>query len=597
MKKRIRIMLAAVITAVSVGACGQAESIEETGNMQETENTIGSRDMQAIESDQEIENGQQQEEAEISGSLIRDTAYGQVQGTGKEDVQVFYGVPYGAEPVGELRWQAPVDPEYWTEIKDCSEPEEVAMQLVTVYDESGNISLELAGTTDCLNMDIYTKDGAENLPVFVYLHGGNNQTGSSFDFDGSDMVIRDDCVVVSLNHRLSLLGFNCLPALQTEEEDTGNYALLDIEKALRWIRDNIDSFGGDPQNVTVTGFSAGGRNVMALLVSPIFDGLFDKAIAFSGGMTIADEEASAKKIAKMIAPLTVEDGKFDDEAVAAEWLLGSDIEVKEYLYSISDERLTEVAVGANIRMSGFPHLFGDDVTLPASGFVGADYCNDVPIILLTGTSEFSLFCSWDAYLFTLGDDMAKAIQYANKYGNDFYRIFNTQLSAQIMDADYDSDIYVCQINYGGDSSLNQIDSLGSFHGIFVPMLTSNHSYGYYYDFENAKGYQAMSEQFNQYLRNFITAGNPNGDGAEIDWKPWTVEEKMSLVFDADEDAGEADVKLQNVYKTNAEIIAEMDMDMDFPEELKAGVNANVLNGRWFSADLDDHYGNADLWEN
>lgn len=527
-------------------------------------------------------------------TLTRNTAYGQVKGTAQEDVQVFYGVPYGADTGGENRWKAPEKPSPWKGVKDCTKPAEMAMQMASSFDADGNSTVTMKGTTDCLNLDIYTKADAKNLPVFIFLHGGNNQTGSSMDLVGNDLVVRDDCIVVSINHRLGLMGFNCLPALQKEENSTGNYGLLDIAFALQWVRDNIGNFGGDAGNVTVTGFSAGGRNVMALLVSPVFKGLFDKAISFSGGMTISNEDAAAKQIASIMAPMAVEDGRCATEEEAGKWLLEDSDEVKEYLYSISSERLVSAVGDAGIRMSAFPHLFGDGVTLPKEGFTNAEYCNDVPVIMLTGTSEFSMFCNWDPYIYSLGEEADAARAFSVKYGSDFYRIFNTQLSAEAMDENYKSNIYTCQINYGGESSKSTIPSLGSFHGIFLPMISSLTEYGD--SFEKAEGYQAMSGLFNQYLKNFMQTGNPNGNGLETKWKPWTSAEKATLVFDADEETKTATAVVENVFKTNAEIIAEMDADNTLSAETKAGVISKILNGRWFSSDLDAHYENANLWK-
>ncbi|MEY8354517.1 carboxylesterase family protein [Lachnospiraceae bacterium 54-53] len=142
--------------------------------------------------------------------------------------------------------------------------------------------------------------------MLVFIHGGNNQTGNAGEIPGTDLVKKDNCVYVSVDYRLGLLGFNCLPALQKEENSTGNYAMLDIGAALDWVKENIAAFGGDPGNVTISGFSAGGRDVMAMPASPVFKGKFQKAIAFSGGMTTADEGLSAKKIAAAMAPLAVE---------------------------------------------------------------------------------------------------------------------------------------------------------------------------------------------------------------------------------------------------------------------------------------------------
>lgn len=132
----------------------------------------------------------------------RSTQYGPVVGLDQGESLVWYGIPYGAAPVGELRWQAPQDPAVWTEAKDCTAPSEVAYQY-----GSGVI-----GTEDCLKLDVYTTPNAHKLPVLVFIHGGNNQTGNTKEILGSELVVRDNCVFVTLDYRLGLFGFNCLPS-------------------------------------------------------------------------------------------------------------------------------------------------------------------------------------------------------------------------------------------------------------------------------------------------------------------------------------------------------------------------------------------------
>lgn len=529
----------------------------------------------------------------VQDPTVRTTQFGDVQGTEKGEALAWYGIPYAAAPVGDLRWSAPVDPENWTEVRDCTVEADQALQFASNWatGESG-----VSGTEDCLNLDVYTTAEAENLPVLVFIHGGNNQTGKSTEIRGSEIVVNDNCVYVSLNYRLGLLGFNCLPALQTEDDATGNYTLLDIAKALDWVKENIAAFGGDPNNITVSGFSAGGRDVMAMLVSPLFEGKFHKAVVFSGGMTIADEAASASQIASAVAPLVVEDGKAADEAAAKAWLLTDGQDVKDYLYGLSSERLVGLMNNAGIRMSAFPHLYNDGVVLPKEGFATTEY-NDVPLLMLTGSTEFSLFCNFDGYFFSptirgLDEETQNAAKtFVREYGSDMYRIFNAQCSAEAMYENYNANIYLCQVEYGSVNSATQIPTMGSFHGVFVPMLTSEHTYGFG-DFTLA-GYGEMSKQFNAYLENFLATGDPNGEGL-VQWDNWTPDNKVSMVLDANET--EAIVELKDVSSSYAEIIAAMEADTTIPEDVKAGVIANVMNGRWFSEAMDEHFENPNLWK-
>lgn len=592
MKRWIALLLALAMCLALVSCGGSTE--DESAQGSETEST------QAADSEEEEVPADEAEETESTDgeedTLIRTTQYGQVQGVDQDGVQVYYGIPYGADPVGELRWAEPTAPVSWDDVLDCTEQEEIALQKSNVYNSDGTVSTTIVGTTDCLNLDIYTTSDAENLPVLVYVHGGNNQTGSSYgEVVGNDLVVNDECVVVSLNYRTGLFGYNALPAI-TEEGTSGNYGLLDIAFALQWVRDNISEFGGDASNVTVSGFSAGGRNVMAMLVSPAFEGLFDQAIVFSGGMTICDLDDAAQKDAEIMAPLVVEDGLAETEEEAAEWLMQDTDEVREYLYSIDADRMAEIMSDAGIRMANFPHLFGDDIVLPSSGFEGAEYVNDVPVIMLTGTTEFSLFAAFDGYFYAIEDEEVQnaARTFAISYGSDFYRIFNTQLSAETMYDSYSSDIYVVQVNYGGDDSASTIATFGAFHGIFVPMLSSTHNYGSFADFTGA-GYTAMSEVFNAYLKNFLYTGDPNGDDTAVEWTTWDTDTMQTLVLDASEDTGEAIVEMQNVFKTNADIIAEIDADDTLDEEIKATIISTIMNGRWFSDDLDEYYNTPSLW--
>ena len=534
------------------------------------------------------------EEAPAGEPVVVSTAYGDVQGLDMGDYQAFYGIPYAAAPVGELRWQLPVDPEPWTEALDCTAPHEMSLQFVN-DSEKGLIP---SGSEDCLNLNVFTKAGAENLPVLVYIHGGNNQTGNPQSLNGDEIVVKDDCVYVSVSYRLGLLGFNCLPALMTEEGASGNFTLYDLAKSLDWVHENIAAFGGNPENITVSGFSAGGRDVMALLISPLFEGKFQQAIAFSGGMTTADVAMSQSQIASFLAPLAVEDGKAEDEEAAKAWLLTDGEDVKEYLYSVEAGRLACAIGDAGIRMAMFPHLYADGITLPEDGFATDNYY-DVPVMMLTGSTEFSFFNNFYGYFFSpdwtsLDEDVqAAGIQFGCIYGSDMYRIFNTQMSAEAMAGKYEAPMYLCQIEFGSKDSATAIDGFGSFHGIFMPMLTHSSSYAGIYDFNADENYQAMADQYSAYLKNFLYTGDPNGEGL-VEWPAWTAEEKMTQVFDAGE--GGATVEAKNVYKTYAEIMDEMDADETVPEDVKMKVISNSINGRWFSSELDERYGNASLWK-
>ena len=529
-------------------------------------------------------------DAPVSPLLV--TRYGPVQGKTQGDHLVWYGIPYGAPPTGEARWSAPLDPAHWSDPLDCTQPAPAAYQFSSCP----------IGSEDCLRLDVYTVPSAHALPVLVYLHGGNNQTGSSDSLPGGDLVENDHCVFVSVNYRLGLFGFNCLPALCPGAEDTGNFTLLDIAKALDWVRDNISLFGGDPSNITLSGFSAGGRDVMACLTSPLFTDRFQKAISFSGGITFADENASARQIAAALAPLAVEDGRATDENAAFRWLLTPDPSVQEWLYSVEPSRLCGIMTHAAIRMSAFPHLYQDDVVLPKAGF-SAGPLNAVPLLLLTGSTEFSACAYSDLYFSSESvrelptDQLNAAKEFASRYGSAFYRRFNAEASAEVIAPHSSAPVYLGQVEYGSPNSRIPLPPLGSFHGIMIPMLSRENSFNLYADFSTA-GYQAMAAQFNLYLRNFLACGDPNRSDPDASasplWPAWTSDDRQSMIFDAD--ASSSYAVSRNVSVRSDTILAEMDADTTLPAEQKTAIARNVLNGRWFSDPIDRHYGNPSLWK-
>ena len=256
---------------------------------------------------------------------------------------------------------------------------------------------------------------------------------------------------------------------------------------------------------------------------------------------------------------------------------------------------------AGIRMSVFPHLYEDGVVIPMEGFDTTSY-NDVPLMMLTGSTEFSMFCLGDAYFESeemqgyTAEEIAAAKAFASKYGSDMYRIFNAQCSAEKMAANYTSNIYLCEVDYGGETSQMKADlgDYGAFHGIFVPMLSTQNNYTATFEgaFEKA-GYVAMAKQYNNYLANFLATGDPNGEGL-AQWTNWTPESKNSMVFDGTET--DAIVELKDVSTTYEQIIAQMEADTSISPELKEKVIKNVMNGRWFSDTLDQHFQSPNLWD-
>ena len=215
-----------------------------------------------------------------SSALVVETEQGKVKGINEEGIRAWRGIPYAAAPVEDLRWRPPQEHDDWDGVRSAAQYGHTCLQ--TNFPAPGQTgSLPLANSAeDCLFLNVNAPKEADDLPVMVWLHGGGfvGGTGGPSLANSPEMVKRG-VVLVTLNYRLGRLGFFAHPSL---EGDVANYGLLDQVAALEWVQDNIEGFGGDPDNVTIFGQSAGGMSVNALMTSPAADGLFDKAISQSG---------------------------------------------------------------------------------------------------------------------------------------------------------------------------------------------------------------------------------------------------------------------------------------------------------------------------
>lgn len=518
----------------------------------------------------------------------------------KHQVVQWLGVPYAQQPTGADRWREAQQAKKHKGILDCPKAAPANIQY------NGK---KVLGQEGMLTLDIVRPDTQEkNLPVLVYIHGGNNQASNSHLMEGNKLAQEGNMVYVSVQYRLGLFGFNNLPALAdgNKKEKSGNFGFLDQAAALDWVRDNIKEFGGDAKNITVSGFSAGGRDVMAMLISPVFKNKFDKAISFSGGLTVADAEKSKKTIAQKLAPMVVEDGKQNNLINAENWLLsdnGKDKKaVRQYLQAMPAERLAPVMAGAVIRMSAFPHLYGDGEVLPEEGFATKHYYS-VPLLMLASADEFSSFAARDPFfkdrLSLINNDYktTSEFKFANKYGSALYGFFNGQQSAEVLYPHYKADMYVCSFAFGHTADVVGKEYMvrnGALHGIFQPFLTDQ-GYGYTKNtdaFEQA-GSKELSKAFIASIAAFMRTGNPNTPALGTTWQAWNPTYRPELVLDANRQ--HARISSINSRVSYAGILAEMANDKSVNEQSKNYIIHNVLNGRWFSDELDAQYGNPSLW--
>jgi para-nitrobenzyl esterase len=217
---------------------------------------------------------------------IVQTRSGRLQGEARDGLCVFKGIPYAAPPVGPLRWRAPEPVAPWSGVRAATTFGAAAPQTPIAAGVLAAFNVQEGTSEDCLYVNVWTPavDGGRR-PVMVWIHGGGFVIGSGAQsiYDGAELARRGDVVVITLNYRLGPLGFLRLAELTRGAiPSTGNEGLLDQVAALEWVRANVAAFGGDPDNVTIFGESAGGMSVTTLLALPAARGLFHKAIAQSG---------------------------------------------------------------------------------------------------------------------------------------------------------------------------------------------------------------------------------------------------------------------------------------------------------------------------
>ena len=236
-----------------------------------------------------------------SSVAVAQTANGKVAGYIQDGVTIFKGIPYAKAN----RFEAPVQADSWEGIRSCRQYGPVSPQGA----RSGWANDEIAFAfnwndgvqgEDCLRLNVWTPAlDSRKRPVMVWLHGGGYSAGSGQElpsYDGTSLAFAEDVVVVSINHRLNVLGFLDLSAYGEKYAKSANAGLLDIVASLKWVRDNISAFGGDPSNVTIFGQSGGGGKVTTLLATPCAKGLFHKAIVQSGSMLRTMESKYSRKI-------------------------------------------------------------------------------------------------------------------------------------------------------------------------------------------------------------------------------------------------------------------------------------------------------------
>lgn len=335
-----------------------------------------------------------------SSPLLRTTSFGPIEGVqdASSGAYAWLGIPYARPPVGNLRWTAPTDPVTWSSTRQTKQFGNACAQLGGLLGpqpagKAWGLSMKdnwnvADGNEDCLTLNVWRPKTAETgLPVLVFIYGGSNIRGWSGtpDYNGARFAQEQKAVVVTMNYRTGYLGWINHVSLKTGDPktDSGNFGTLDLIHSLKFVKNNIAAFGGDPNNVTIAGQSAGAVGVWSLIVSPAASNLFHKAAPMSGwnsGSTLAASQAASLTL---LQKMLIRDGLATDAITATTYINSkTNAEIKAYLLGKSAAYISEMALPENGSVTGVAANIYDGTVLPpdvATAFTGS-YLNNVPVL-------------------------------------------------------------------------------------------------------------------------------------------------------------------------------------------------------------------------
>ena len=470
---------------------------------------------------------------------------GQIQGLVNEDgdVEIYAGIPYAKAPVGDLRWKEPQDVEAWEGVRDCSYFAPRAMQestnwfvksFIDVYLEKqwrANLKSvpDIPMSEDCLYLNVFKpKNVSADAPVLVFFHGGSLTSGetSNPDYRGEEFA-KNGIVFVSVAYRLGVFGYFALDELKAESPNhtTGNYGLLDQVKSLKWVQDNIAKFGGDKNNVTIAGESAGSSSVSALCTTPLAHGYFKKAIGESSSLVV------------QIPPHT---GRKQEDAIK----MGNSIKAEFSCNSLQELRNIPADKLVKTNYENSAMSIDDPYTFPKTPYQVYKDGEQNEQILLNGVNLNEADCFLIPQLLLSGQGLTKLSNYETRIKSGFEGNYAQQVL----------DLYAGKINSNEDADkmFNQVISARWFvypHESWSTLAEESGETVYRYVFTKENGYMGtwhsgemiymygnvknskkpyrynesdlkLSDSMSKYIMNFVKTDNPNyAEAAE--WTPWS----------------------------------------------------------------------------
>ena len=484
------------------------------------------------------------------------------------------GVPYAKPPIGDLRWKAPRSKASWEGVLNATEFGSPCTQIGSTFGDPEAKVGSVHGSEDCLYLNIFAPlDIAENekLPVMLWIHGGSNTIGTSKLYDPSVLASTQRVIVVTINYRLGIFGWFYHPSFknlsESQEDGSGNYGTLDQIQSLRWIKKNITHFGGDKENITIFGESAGGHNVFTLLFSPLADGLFHKAISQSGSTkTLSIDQAvsiddsiknnsngtSSKEI---LNQLIIAEGLAIDRNSAIEMQnTMRDHEIVNFLRNQTKEQIMNTYYD-NLDNKDYMHtVINDGYVVPTEGMnFTSDKLINVPIMMGTNRDEMKLFLAFDpeftsqrfSLTFIKDQDF---YDISSEYGSEGWKVAAVDKPASELALNGNNKVFGYRFDWDEEPKVFLMDFsriLGAAHAIEIPFIMGGLELGgledYMFDEDNIDEAKKLSLAMMSYWSEFAYNGDPgSGRNGELKkWEPWSTLANSSkfLIIDTPNDGG------------------------------------------------------------
>ncbi|MEN9800729.1 MAG: hypothetical protein RL653_4426 [Pseudomonadota bacterium] len=526
-----------------------------------------------------------------------------VGGTGRYGSHAWLGLPYAAPPVGAGRWRAPRRAASWDGVREALRFGAPCVQQATpLGGVEGAEPGALVGSEDCLTLNAWapplSRDelSTAKLPVMVWIHGGGNSIGTAAFYDPGRLAREQRLLVLSVQYRLGPMGFFRHPSLragdETPDEQSGNFALLDLVAALQWVRDNAAAFGGDPGNVTVFGESAGGFNTYALLLSPRAKGLFHRAIVQSGGLGFSQPDEGERfrddprpghlnSSNEVLARAFVRQGYAPDPAGARRMLTTTPGHaLAETLRKLPAEALyAGYDRGNGGWMLNMPLMFRDGVVLPEGEALAAFRSplgwNRVPVMLGTNRDEQNLFLFMDPAHVELRLGMVPHVKdesnylATGEYLSRAWRVAGAEEPAAAMRQSGAREVFLYRFDWDEEPGLFGTELsrvLGAAHGLEIPFVFGHFSLGrmgeVLFTERNAAGREALSSSMRAYWGSFARSGRPEAPG-QPEWAPLGLEQgsPRSLVLDTPAGGG---IRMTDAWDSRAKLLKELEGDPRLP---------------------------------